>query len=232
MDRPLAPAERRAALAAPLFSGCPEEAVDQVMARPECSLQAFRCGQTLYRPDCFQRSLGILLSGRVQVSRDALLISTLGPGELFGAAALFNDQPDYATTLTALEECRAVFLPQMLLSALLDESPRIRENYIRYLSGRIRFLSGKVQTLSASGAQSKLARYLRSAAAPGGPLPGCSATELARRLGVSRASLYRAFDALEARGAIRREGNTILVLDPDALGCPDPPHHHRKERSS
>ena len=36
--------------------------------------------------------------------------------------------------------------------------------------------------------------------------------ELARRLDVSRASLYRAFDTLERAGAIRRTGKRIEVL--------------------
>lgn len=38
-----------------------------------------------------------------------------------------------------------------------------------------------------------------------------------RRLGVSRASLYRALDALAGRGVLRREGRRVQVLQPDAL---------------
>ena len=45
----------------------------------------------------------------------------------------------------------------------------------------------------------------------------CSAAGLARRLGVSRASLYRALDALAGRGVLRREGRRVQVLQPDAL---------------
>ena len=37
------------------------------------------------------------------------------------------------------------------------------------------------------------------------------------RLGVSRASLYRALDALAGRGVLRREGRRVQVLQPDAL---------------
>ena len=35
--------------------------------------------------------------------------------------------------------------------------------------------------------------------------------------GVSRASLYRALDALAGRGVLRREGRRVQVLQPDAL---------------
>ena len=44
-----------------------------------------------------------------------------------------------------------------------------------------------------------------------------SATDLAKRLGISRASLYRAFQALEDARLIRREGKSMYVLDPAGL---------------
>ena len=44
-----------------------------------------------------------------------------------------------------------------------------------------------------------------------------SQKELAKRLGISRASLYRAFEAMEEAGLISRKGKTIFVNDPSAL---------------
>lgn len=66
--------------------------------------------------------------------------------------------------------------------------------------------------LAQPGVEGKLARYLL---ANGGS--SCPATELCQRLGVSRASLYRAFAALEDSGLIVREGKTITVVDPAGL---------------
>ena len=100
----------------------------------------------------------------------------------------------------------------LLVDRLLAEQSQIRENYLRYLTGRIRFLSGRLQTLSQPGAEGKLARYLLS-----GSGSSCPATELCRRLGVSRASLYRAFSALEDSGLIVRKGKSITIIDPAGL---------------
>ena len=61
--------------------------------------------------------------------------------------------------------------------------------------------------------EGKLARYLLS----GGGTVTCPATQLCQRLGVSRASLYRAFSALEDSGLILRKGKTITVVDPAGL---------------
>ena len=69
--------------------------------------------------------------------------------------------------------------------------------------------------MTQSGSEGKLARYLLANAVDG-PV-NISATDLARQLGLSRASLYRAFDALEQVDLIRRSGKTIEVPSLPAL---------------
>lgn len=166
----------------------------------------------VYSPQHFRRSLGVVLSGQLQVTKGALAVSVLEPGDLFGAAALYSDEPEFASTITARGPSRCLMLEQALVDRLLAEHSQIRENYLRYLTGRIRFLSGRLQTLAQPGVEGKLARYLL---ANGGS--SCPATQLCQRLGVSRASLYRAFAALEDNGLIRRAGKTITVIDPAGL---------------
>lgn len=166
----------------------------------------------VYSPQHFRRSLGVVLSGQLQVTKGSLAVSVLEPGDLFGAAALYSDEPEFASTITARGSSRCLMLEQALVDRLLAEHSQIRENYLRYLTSRIRFLSGRLQTLAQPGVEGKLARYLL---ANGGS--SCPATQLCQRLGVSRASLYRAFSALEDNGLIRRAGKTITVIDPAGL---------------
>ena len=173
-------------------------------------LTRFGPGQVVYDPRHFRRSLAVVLSGQLQVTKGALAVSVLGPGDLFGAAALYSDEPEFAVTAKGPSRC--LMLEQPLVDRLLAEQGQIRENYLRYLTGRVRFLSGRLQTLAQPGVEGKLARYLL---ADGGS--SCPATELCQRLGVSRASLYRAFAALEDSGLITRKGKTITVVDPVGL---------------
>lgn len=217
MEQALSPQEWKLLSDCPLFRGCEGGGIQAALEDAECTLSVYESGQTVYQPDRFARCLGVLLSGGIRVSRDSLAISVLSPGDLFGAAALFNDRTDYATTLTACAPCRVVLLSQQLVSRLMDASPRIRDNYIRYLSGRICFLSGRIRSLAAEGAEGKLKQHLLTTLSPTRPRLTCPATELAQRLGISRASLYRAFDTLEEQGLIRREGRSILVPDLGAL---------------
>ena len=209
---PFTEAEIGLLAACPLFRGV-ENGLLRRLTR-EADPLSFVPGQTVYEPENFRRCLGVVLSGQLQVTKGALAVSALGPGDLFGAAALYSDEPEFASTITAKRPGRCLMLDQALVDRLLAEQSQIRENYLRYLTGRIRFLSGRLQTLAQSGVEGKLARYLLAAGT--GELT-CSAIQLCQRLGISRASLYRAFAGLEDSGLITRRGKTITVLDPAGL---------------
>ena len=198
----------------PLFSGVEPVFLDRVRA-PSRTVTCPK-GSVIYSPHEFQRCLAILLQGSVRVNKDSLVISQLCAGDLFGAAALFNDREDYAVTLTALSDCTMRFFPQTAIRALLAESPTFAENYVRYLSERIRFLSSRLDAVAAGTTSRRLAQYLLANMDEHNRVTG-SATALCHQLGISRASLYRAFETLEADGAIRRGQKQIHVIDPQKL---------------
>lgn len=207
-------AEERAALArCSLLRGAAEHLAERLVQ--EAVPVSFSMGEVIYSPRKFRRCLGILLSGQLQVTKGSLTVNILEPGELFGAAALYSDTPEFITTITARRPGRCLLLDQGLVDRLLEEEPLLRRNYLHYLTGRVQFLSGRLQSLSQTGTEGKLVRYLLTNGQSGSLT--CSASDLAHRLGISRASLYRAFRALEAGGVIRREGKTILIPDLSAL---------------
>jgi CRP-like cAMP-binding protein len=199
-----------------LFQGA-ADAVTYASDAEDCRVEIVEKGDTIYTPREFERALGILLSGRVQVSKKGYVVSVLGPGEVFGAAALYNDRGEYATTLTALTPCRAVLLSQKLMSGVMAHDPAVAGNYIRYLSGRIRFLEGKLDSLLAPDAKRKLAQYLLERRVGDSVTLDCSMSSLARRLDLGRTSLYRAFETLTEAGAVEKKGKEIRILKEDVL---------------
>lgn len=196
----------------PLFGRVDSALWESTLAQSD--LLTVNKGAVVYGPTRFRRCLGVVLRGRVQVRREALLMSTLSTGDVFGAAALFTDSPDYPTTLTALTPCQALLISQEGIRRLLRECPPFAEDYAAYLSGRIQFLSRRLEAVSSPSAEGKLAHYLLAGSGDDLTL---SATQLCQRLGVGRATLYRAFEALEGIGAIAREGKTIRVLRREGL---------------
>lgn len=203
----------------PLFQRIGPEQRSALLAESE--LISVPRGEAVYDRRRFRRCLGVLLEGTLQVRKESLLVSSLKEGDVFGAAALFNEEEGYPTTLTALSDCRLLLIPQETVRRLIATCGPFAEDYVAYLSGRIRFLSTRLDTLSADRGEGKLARYLLTADKGDGVT--LSATQLCQRIGVGRATLYRAFEALEGDGAIAREGKTIRIIDCQKLrSCCEP----------
>ena len=199
-----------------LLGACSPDTFAELLTSSTAIYTDFPAGQTVYDPANFQRCLGILLEGQLEVTKGGLAVSLLEPGEVFGAAALYSDAAEFATTITAKKDSRCLLLPQAVVDQLIARDAAFRERYLRYLTGRIHFLSSRLDSLAQHGAEGKLGRYLLSSMGPDRTVTS-SATDLARRLGLSRASLYRAFEVLEGSRLILRQGKTITVPDPAAL---------------
>lgn len=206
-----------------LFRGAPDTVLRKVLAATDCEVRDFTKGDTVYSEKSFSRSLGVVLSGRLRVTKDnadghAMIMSTLVPSSLFGAAALFNDAEQYVTNISALEPSKIVFFSQRLVERMIRREPVIAENYIQYLSERILFLNKKIYLLTAGSAEQRLAGFLLDNLSLGQaaelPLP---MSKLACALNISRASLYRAMDSLCASGAVEKTGKKILIKDAERL---------------
>lgn len=195
-----------------LFRGMKRDTLSAALDHPLCTRIRYKRDDTIYSPSAFRRSLGVLRSGRIRVTKGELTVSVLEAGDIFGAAALFNESVDYATTLTADAACDIVFFSQELVEELLEQCPAFMKNYVRYLSERIHFLSARLDTLAAGTAEEKVAQYLLCNMDEQ-RMVHISATALTNRLNISRATLYRVFEAMETEGAIKRGNKIIKILD-------------------
>ena len=196
-----------------LFREVPEAGLDWALAQSR--REGAAKGEVLYTTHRFQHSLGFVLSGKVRVTRGDLFVDVLEPGMWFGAAALFNQREDYPTTLTALTDCHVLFLSQETVAELMERWPRAGVNYVHYLSERICFLSDRLNSLAAGSAEEKVERFLRRSADEDGVV--CvPATEVARALGLGRASVYRAFETLEERDVLKRDHKKFVLKSKEA----------------
>lgn len=206
-----------------LFRGSPPGVLTRILAVSDCTAAAYEKNEVVYDKTNFSRSLGIVLEGRLRVTKEnadkrSIVMSTLQRGAMFGAAALFNSEPEYATKITAIEHSRVLFLPQRLIKRMIEREPEIAENYIRYLSERILFLNRKIYFLTAGTAEQRLAGFLLDNLAVGefSEMP-MTMHRLADALNMSRASLYRAFDELTACGAVSKQGKLVCINNAELL---------------
>ncbi|MGM9594593.1 MAG: Crp/Fnr family transcriptional regulator [Oscillospiraceae bacterium] len=206
-----------------LFRGLPPSVLTRILAVSDCTAAEYEKNEVVYDKTNFYRSLGIVLEGRLRVTKEnadkrPIVMSTLQRGAIFGAAALFNSEPEYATKITAIERSRVLFLPQRLVKRMIEREPDIAENYIRYLSERILFLNRKIYFLTAGTAEQRLAGFLLDNLAVGefSEMP-MTMHRLADALNMSRASLYRAFDELTASGAVSKQGKLVCINNAELL---------------
>ena len=158
----------------------------------------------------------MILSGSAQVKKGRVAISTLQRGDIFGAVSLFSDEPNPATSITARVECCAIFFSKDDIERLISENPDTAIGLASYLSNRIRFLTRRIESLTAGDCESKLLSFILDREENGvAEIQSCA--DLARKLDVGRASLYRALENLEAAGNIRREGKKIYITEKNGV---------------
>ena len=199
-----------------LFDGLCEEHRRELAEQARC--ERFDRAAVIYSPHHFQRCLGVVLDGAVAVDqvigeRHARM-KTMTAGQTFGAAALYGADETYVTEVSAKTACTVAFFSQEQISGWFSAHPRIAENYICFLSGRIRYLNHRITALTGEDVQQKVAVYLRENASDA---VSVNMVQLAQQLNVGRSSLYRALDALEKAGDIRRDGKYMIWIGENAV---------------
>lgn len=206
-----------------LFRGTAEGSLQRILNVSGYELEEYAKDSVVYSPTDFKRSLGIVLDGRLRVTKEnadgrEIVMSTLEKGSMFGAAALFNSEHEFQTKITAVEDSRIVFFSQRIIMRLIEREPKIAENYIKYLSERILFLNKKIYFLTSGTAEQRLSSFLLNNLSQYdfGMLP-MPMTEIASSLNISRASLYRALDTITESGAVEKKGRLMRIADEGKL---------------
>lgn len=187
-----------------------------LLASPDVRTAEFADGGVIFA-DGTPAALGVLVRGGAEIIRAGtggeVLLRTLGAGDVFGAATLFGRE-SAGTQVRARGGACAVFLGRTAVEAVFAADPRTAIGYIAFLSEKIGFLNARLSTFTAESAEARLAGYiLRAAAGRDAFVSALPLSRLAELLGLGRASLYRAFDALCAAGAIEKKQKNITIKD-------------------
>ncbi|MBO5938110.1 MAG: Crp/Fnr family transcriptional regulator [Clostridia bacterium] len=202
----------------PVFASLTPSAVVRYFSGGTCEIVSFGVHEVAYSPSTERVRIGILLSGKARVETDAqALVKSLRSGELFGIANLYAEDEPFPTSIVTTSPAKILFLDGDAVKKLIEGEPEILKNYLAFQSRKIVYLNRKITTLTAGSAEKKLAVFLLDYEQDGIFIPPCPMSRLAELLGMGRASLYRAIDALCDEGLIEKQGKTILLQNKDAL---------------
>ncbi len=175
-------------------------------------------------------ALHIVLTGRVKISSPSdtgveAILTTLRPGEWFGALALLDGAPRSASA-TAVDATVTLILPRDRFRQLVDDEPSIREHVLTALAEELRRLTRHVEELHFLDIAGRLAALLvRLAEEQGlarddgevrldGPI---TQREIAAMVGSTRQSVNKLLGQLVDDGLVRIDRDAIVILDVAAL---------------
>jgi CRP-like cAMP-binding protein len=148
------------------------------------------------------------------------VLRLVGPGETFGEAVLFLDQPMLAQA-TALSDTLLVVLPAAPLIELIERDPAFARALLASLCQRLHALIADFEAATAHGARERLAAYLDALAEPGSTVAELPAakTVVAARLGVAKETLSRLLHQFADEGLITVQRRSITLLDRERLAA-------------
>lgn len=207
-------------LSTPIFFGCDENLLRSIVDSEDCETRSFSSGETICEPFVSMKKIGIVLAGKALVlSADSdrhVLLRHFSTGDVFGVSGVFSDDPKFVSRIVAKSSCTVAFISSDGLAKLIENDRVILYNYIEFLSGRIRFLNKKIRFFTSGSAERRLALYLDSFGDDTVKLDE-SMSAISDMLDIGRASLYRAFDKLTEDGFIRREKDTVIIIDREKM---------------
>lgn len=202
-----------------LFSGADTATVEQYLT--ECSKVCYSSHDIIHSVSRQLNGIGVMLGGRARIvsGNGDTLLRILKRGDVFGAASVFSMEYGNRTEVIAVDDCSVLLIPKKTVMKIVSDDPDAAVRYITFLSGRIDFLNSRISALTAGDAVAKVAGYLLSLESDGNGHTafGDSLTNVASRLNMGRASLYRTIDRFVSDGYITKSGNELVILDRDGL---------------
>lgn len=173
---------------------------------------------------CFE-----IVSGTVKISayhedgREALL-AVLGPGDILGELALFDQAPRSADA-TALEDSEVLSIDARALDEAIHAHPDIALAMLRVLGIRLRQANESFQDIAFFDVPGRVARRLADLAdtygtehAEGTMIDiALSQEALAQMVGATRESVNKALALLKRRGLVDRTGKRYVISDVKTL---------------
>jgi CRP/FNR family transcriptional regulator, cyclic AMP receptor protein len=212
----------------PFFSGLDPVALERVASGMRS--RRFRRGEVIFHLGDPGDALFVIVSGDVKISLpsetgDEAILTTLGPGDVFGELALLDGAPRSASA-TAISATETVVLPRDRFRELIANEAGVRDALLASIAGELRRLTTHVEELHFLDMTGRLAARLVRLAHEGGTA-GADGTirlranltqaDLAAMVGCTRQSVNKLLGQFTDDGYIRQERDGIVVIDLDRL---------------
>jgi CRP-like cAMP-binding protein len=213
----------------PLFAGLPPHVLDD-LARASRT-RHYATGQVLWNEGDPGEALLVLEEGQLRVSRFTgagveVVLSVVEAPSALGELALLDGAPRDATVI-AQRPVTVRLVPRSTFQELLRREPALVDGLLRSLAAMVRAGNARHAVTVGLDVPGRLAAWLLARAAEHGNRSqgrpeialGRSQGQLAAELGTTRPTLNRALNQFEALGYLSRNGDRVVIGNPDALAA-------------
>jgi CRP-like cAMP-binding protein len=202
--------------------GCSDEIAGHIFLRG--SVRAFAPQSTIVRQGEKAAAAYLLTQGRAHallysLEGQVVLLCEYRPGDLFGALGELDPAPEEAE-IVAVEAARSFILRSRDLVALAESYGAIGLALSRLLLRQLRRATSRIYERAAVSAVGRVYKEILRLARASPDLvirPAPILSELAVRVSTTRETASRAVSALERRGIIRRDPDSLTVVAPQRL---------------
>ena len=205
------------------FQGLRQDQLEKINAI--AGLRQYLKGECIFFEGDVADGFYIVVTGRVKISKVSLegreqILHIFGPGEPFGEAAVFCEQP-FPANAEALIATQLLFLPRIEFVNLIRRHPSMALNMLAVLSQRLKAFTLQIENLSLKEVPGRLSSYLLLALKEQWSdqddqtvitLP-ISKGQLASLLGTTPETLSRILTKMSAEKLIKVQGSKIELLD-------------------
>lgn len=211
----------------PLFKGIQTQELDALLTCIGARQDHYAKGEFIFLNGSSVNSIGIVLTGRVQILKEDIfgnraILNDLGPGAVFGEAFVCSEKYTLTVSVLAAENSTVLFLSFDRVMHICPSACRFHNAVIKNMVEMLAFknikLIEKLEVTTKHSLREKILTYLSQLAqdqasttvtAPLGRI------DLADFLGADRSSLTRELNRMKADGLIVFDKNTYTLLDVD-----------------
>lgn len=203
----------------PLFQALPQPAL-QELALGAGSRRLLQ-GATLHHEGDPARHFFILVHGQIKLHRlsgdgQERVLEIVRPGDVFAETPLFDEQPHYRLSATALRETLVLQVQNACYQRLLQQHPPLAQAMLARLSQRLNRRLDDIDNLATSNANHRVVRFLIQAQESDSGIVNLDVPKrlIASKLGIQPETFSRILHRLISAGLIRVHNRRIEILDP------------------
>jgi CRP/FNR family transcriptional regulator, cyclic AMP receptor protein len=221
--------DRAKARAHGVMVGCGAPGIDPVAGAARYGqLVVFSRAQQIYAEGDTADRLYIVVSGAVKLSHTTsfgcMVLTIVGPREVFGALSLFDPGPRMASA-TALTEVWAVAIDHDTIRSIIPKRPHVAEQFLQLLARRLKRTNDDLADLVFIDGKGRVAKHLlQLARLIGTPEAGAvrvahnlSQVEIAQLAGVCRETVNYSMAEFTRRGWIAVSRRSVLIRNAERL---------------